>query len=119
MKILNFFLIVFFLLELVSESQENSENFRSNRNFRPNVKMIPLRRNSKRKSRSFLPLEVKKDKPPSAPTFKQEWPDPQVQTVHRYAAMTAVLNCSAKGWPKPKVVWYRNDVEITSSNDRP
>ena len=116
MKILNFCLIVFFLLELVSESQENSENFRSNRNFRPNVKMIPLRRNSKRKSRSFLPTEVKKDKPP---TFKQEWPDPQPQTVHRYAAMTAVLNCTAKAWPKPKVIWYRNDVEITNANDRP
>ena len=115
MKILNFFLIVFFVLELVSESQENSENFRSNRNFRPNVKMIPLRRNSKRKSRSFLPTEVKKDKPP---TFKQEWPDPQVQIVHRYAAMTAVLNCTVKASPRPDVTWFRNGVEVTNKNQR-
>ena len=51
--------------------------------------------------------------------FKLQWPDPEVQTVHRYAAMTALLNCTVKAWPKPEVIWYRNNVEVTSENDRP
>ena len=121
MKIKDFHLfIAIFLFELVSESQQS---YRSDPNNLSNklplhnqdVKMIPLTRKMKRKSRSFL-QESKKEKPPR---FKYPWDDPEVQVVHRYAAMTAVLNCTAKAWPKPKVIWYRNDVEITNANDRP
>lgn len=53
------------------------------------------------------------------PEFKFPWNDPQVQVEHAYAAMTAKLNCSVKGRPRPKMTWFRNGVEITSENDRP
>ena len=69
----------------------------------------------KRKSRSFLP-DAKKGKPPK---FKFIWDDPEVQVVHRYAAMTAELNCTVKAWPKPDVTWFRNGVEVNSKIDRP
>jgi len=123
MKITDFYFVcvIIILLELVSESQEN---FRSNRitfpqpqsgsnQFRQDLKMIPL---NNRKSRSFVQDSKKIGK---APTFKLQWPDPEVQTVHRYAAMTALLNCTVKAWPKPEVIWYRNNIEVTSENDRP
>ena len=28
------------------------------------------------------------------------------------------LNSTVKAWPKPQVIWYRNNVEVTSENDR-
>ena len=122
MKIIDFSFVcvIIILLELVSESQEN---FRSNRitfpqsqsgsnQFRQDLKMIPLKQTNKnnRKSRSFIQDSKKIGK---APTFKLQWPDPEVQTVHRYAAMTALLNCTVKAWPKPEMIWYRNNVEVT------
>ena len=32
------------------------------------------------------------------------------------------LNCTVKAWtklPEPEVIWYQNNVEVTSENDRP
>ena len=125
MKIKDFhlFYLAIFLFELVSESHQTFRTERNNfpnkfpqpRHFRQNVKMIPLTRKMKRKSRSFL-SDAKKGKPPK---FKFIWDDPEVQVVHRYAAMTAELNCTVKAWPKPDVTWFRNGVEVNSKNDRP
>ena len=123
MKIKDFHLLIaIFLFELVSESQQSH---RADRNIPSNklpvpplnqdVKMIPLTRKMKRKSRSFL-QESKKERPPK---FKYPWDDPEVQVVHRYAAMTAVLNCTVKASPRPDVTWFRNGVEVTNKNQRP
>ena len=65
-------------------------------------------------SENFLPSKKAK-----APAFKHPWNDPEVQTVHRYAAMTAVLNCTVKAWPKPEVTWFRNNAKIKDVQDRP
>ena len=122
MKIKDFHLfIAIFLFELVSESQQSyrsdPNNILSNKLplLNQDVKMIPLTRKMKRKSRSFL-QDSKKEKPPR---FKYPWDDPEVQVVHRYAAMTAVLNCTVKASPRPDVTWFRNGVEVTNKNQRP
>ena len=123
MKIPSIFatLIVF---QLVKESQNKTFPGETNvitasksddvRKVNNEVKMIPFKSSKRKlKGRSILP---KKKRPP---TLKDPWKDPDPQFVHTYAAMTATLNCTARGHPKPTVKWFRNGEEIINEEDRP
>ena len=95
---------VLFVFQLVPESLETS--IADDRYSRQNgedkaVKMIPIRPQKKK------PL-----------MFKYTWNDPDVQTVHTYAALPATLNCSVKGRLKPEVTWLRSDQPIRNRDER-
>ena len=104
---------ILFVFQLVPESLETS--IADDRYLRQNgednaVKMIPIR--PQRRSSSVV---VKKKKPLM---FKYTWNDPDVQTVHTYAALPATLNCSVKGRLKPEVTWLRSDQPIRNRDER-
>ena len=98
---------VLFVFQLVPESLETSiadaDRYLPGQNGEADnaVKMIPIRAKKKR------PL-----------MFKYTWNDPDVQTVHTYAALPATLNCSVKGRLKPDVKWLRSGQPILNRNER-
>ena len=115
---------VFILFKLVSESQTNAiynnqitidENEEKIAKDSFEVKKIPFSITKKQSKVSGKNLLDKKNRPP---VFKFDWNDPDVQHVHSYAAMTAILNCSAKGWPRPQVIWYKDGEELIIPEQR-
>ncbi len=127
-------IFVILMLKLVQESPAHSVNSNQIRSKSAqdgsDVHFFKLPSNKKKRFRMRNPqrnlrqvessarhsIQVKKYKSPS---FKYAWNDPDPLEVNTFAALTATLNCSTKGYPKPSISWFKDGIEIQDDSDRP
>lgn len=103
---------IFLVLELVQESRTESNEDGIDR-----PKFPLLRRRTKKRARMHHDDENQEGRPP---VWKHKIMRIGTDPIFSpgYAALTVELDCAVKGYPRPKITWFRQNDEITSPKQR-